>query len=542
MSLIALLLSKVDGTPLEAWGLPIVPQSLIAILTTAGKTALLVPAASCISQLKWRHFAKRPRKLIDIQLFDDASRGPWGSTLLFCHLAFRARLLVALGFALVTVLALGIDPSAQQILTFPVRESPLGNVSVVLGTADMYYSKGFLENTDASQEGTWRPNSDLLAIQSSIVNGATGSVFQPYFNCPGPASRCTWDIFTTLGVCAEFKNASKEAVAHCTPENNAGTMNCTYTVPGMDVADDDEKGTMVMQWNGEGTGGAGPSTMLFQSQFSSSDRYPRLSHIGSFLAVKAAAGGHGYPLIERNATGGYKVSPPYTEVYYATFDWCAKRFQNVTASQKRLNPGSMTSEGLTWADVVSIGDEGNLMGNNYYTYTSNVTGSAFNVSEMPISFLPRPDILPTEELLAVGFALMNSNLSHVVLNIADTLTNQIRSNNPGDNYNATVTTGSAFFDEPYIEVRWVYLTLPFSVTLFSAALLAITIIITDKQPLLKHSSMALLIHRLQGWEDEELDVDGPQTQEKLDHLAGTMVARLEDNENGRMRLVRKSLD
>ncbi len=150
MSLLAFLLSKINGTPLETWNLPIEPHTLIAILTTTGKTALLVPAASCISQLKWRHFTEKPRKLINFQIFDDASRGPWGSILLVWHMTFRARLLVAPGFALVTVLVLGIDPSAQQILKFPVRESPLRNVSVVLGTADMYYLKGFLENTDAS--------------------------------------------------------------------------------------------------------------------------------------------------------------------------------------------------------------------------------------------------------------------------------------------------------------------------------------------------------------------------------------------------------
>ncbi|KAI0912302.1 hypothetical protein F4823DRAFT_582530 [Ustulina deusta] len=468
-------------------------------------------------------------------------------------MTFRARLLVAPGFALVTVLVLGIDPSAQQILKFPVRESPLRNVSVVLGTADMYYSKGFLENTDAS-EGTWQANSDLLALQSSIVNGVTGSVFQPYFNCPGPASRCTWDIFITLGVCAEFKDVSRDAVAHCS-DSGAPSMNCTYSIPGIDDGDDKSDG-MVMQWDTESMGGAGPSTMLFQSQFSPTNEDTGSSHIGSFLAVKAL--GDGYPLIESNATGGLGWAPPPTEVYYATFGWCAKKIQNVSASQKRLNVAPITSEGLTWANVVGIEDEGNLMGTSYFTYRGDVSGSTFNVSKMALQYLPvylstlltttvyhniyRPDNGPADNPLAFGFALMNSNLSHVVPDLADTLTNQLRSNNPGDNYNATTTTGKAFFDEPYIEVRWVYLTLPFSVTLFAAILLAMTIIITDKQPLLKQSSVALLVNRLQGWKDEELNVDEPQTQQKLDRLAETMVARLEVDQNGTMRLVRKSFD
>jgi hypothetical protein len=56
----------------------------------------------------------------------------------------------------------------------------------------------------------------------------------------------------------------------------------------------------------------------------------------------------------------------------------------------------------------------------------------------------RTDQGPGDNVLAVGFAPMNSNLSLVISNIADTLTNQIRSNNPGDNYNATAMAGKAF--------------------------------------------------------------------------------------------------
>ncbi|KAI0103072.1 hypothetical protein GGR51DRAFT_562052 [Nemania sp. FL0031] len=347
---------------------------------------------------------------------------------------------------------------------------------------------------------------------------------------------------------------SNDVVAHCIGDDSSA-LDCTYTVPGIDDIPFDNKGNiMVMQWNTGLTGGAGPSTMLFQSLFHlDNSKNPGYSHIGSFLAVKAI--GDGYPLYTYNATGATVLSPPPTEVYYATSKWCAKTYHNVSASQKILNQGLMISQELTFANRVELGEVGNLIGATYLTYTSNATGATVNITNMAHDVLPnylgslltttvyhniyRPDIDPDTDLVAIGFALMNSNLSHVVSDIADTLTNQIRSNNPGDNYSATNRTGQAFFDEPYIEVRWVYLTLPFSVTLFSAILLAITIIITDKQPLLKHSSMAFLINRLEGWDDEELDVDVPQTQEKLDRLAETMVARLEDDQSGRRRLVIK---
>lgn len=54
-------------------------------------------------------------------------------------------------------------------------------------------------------------------------------------------------------------------------------MNCTYSIPGIDDGDDKSDG-MVMQWDTESMGGAGPSTMLFQSQFSPTNEDTGSSH------------------------------------------------------------------------------------------------------------------------------------------------------------------------------------------------------------------------------------------------------------------------
>lgn len=123
MSMVAAVLVSAHDTPLEDWPASIQPNSIIAILTTLSKVAMLVPITSCLSQLKWRHMSTQPRPLSHLQVFDDASRGPWGSAALMWKLPLQSRLGWAL--ALVTVVALGIEPSAQQILAFPVRERAL---------------------------------------------------------------------------------------------------------------------------------------------------------------------------------------------------------------------------------------------------------------------------------------------------------------------------------------------------------------------------------------------------------------------------------
>ncbi|KAF2648544.1 hypothetical protein K491DRAFT_612578, partial [Lophiostoma macrostomum CBS 122681] len=52
--------------------------AVIAALTQVAQSALLVPVASCIGQLKWTWF-QRSERVIDLDRFDQASRGPDGS-------------------------------------------------------------------------------------------------------------------------------------------------------------------------------------------------------------------------------------------------------------------------------------------------------------------------------------------------------------------------------------------------------------------------------------------------------------------------------
>jgi hypothetical protein len=127
---------------------------------------------------------------------------------------------------------------------------------------------------------------------------------------------------------------------------------------------DDQNNDLVMQWNYESTGGAGPSTMLFQSRFTTSYEDGK-SRIGSFLAVKAVT--DSYPINKYNESRWVGWSPLPARVYYATFDWCTNKFRNVSASQKGITPGSIISEGLTWVSHVEVGNEGNVIGTNYYT-------------------------------------------------------------------------------------------------------------------------------------------------------------------------------
>ncbi|KAF6840725.1 hypothetical protein CMUS01_03822 [Colletotrichum musicola] len=54
-------------------------NTVIALLSTIARTAFTIPVAEGLSQCKWNWFKQKPRPLRDLDLFDQASRGPWGS-------------------------------------------------------------------------------------------------------------------------------------------------------------------------------------------------------------------------------------------------------------------------------------------------------------------------------------------------------------------------------------------------------------------------------------------------------------------------------
>lgn len=127
---------------LDSWSMPykIRPNTLISILMILCRLSMLVVVAECIGQLKWIYFEQRPHPLSHFQRFDDASRGPWGSLRLIYSVHWTA--LVASSGALVTVLALAMEPFAQQVLSYtPINQTePLGRI----GHASVYdYNTGY---------------------------------------------------------------------------------------------------------------------------------------------------------------------------------------------------------------------------------------------------------------------------------------------------------------------------------------------------------------------------------------------------------------
>jgi Protein of unknown function (DUF3176) len=68
-----------NGKPLPSWPTGMTLNTLIALLTAIANAGLASPLQQGLSQLKWINFKRESRPLTDMEAFDDASRGIWGS-------------------------------------------------------------------------------------------------------------------------------------------------------------------------------------------------------------------------------------------------------------------------------------------------------------------------------------------------------------------------------------------------------------------------------------------------------------------------------
>ncbi len=106
MASIIAILSTYQDRPQADWrGGALTITGTLAVFSTAANLSAALAVGACISQYKWLHFKRMPRSLTDLDLLEEASRGPLGSLLL---LVKQPMGLASIGAA-VTLLALGVS-------------------------------------------------------------------------------------------------------------------------------------------------------------------------------------------------------------------------------------------------------------------------------------------------------------------------------------------------------------------------------------------------------------------------------------------------
>ncbi|KAF2673193.1 hypothetical protein BT63DRAFT_421358 [Microthyrium microscopicum] len=210
MLALTVLLGLYNNKPLPArWPSGISLNAAISVLSSIGKYALSVPLENSLGQLKWIWFrSKKTKKLIDLERFDEASRGPWGAFLLLWHIKGKK---LASFAAVITILSLAMDPFFQQIVAYPQRPGEFGKSTITRAVKfftheNLEYANG--GNYSISDESMWS------AMESAYFGDGKESKIDAF--CP--TSNCQWPEFQTLGVCSKCHDASELLQFGCMPE------------------------------------------------------------------------------------------------------------------------------------------------------------------------------------------------------------------------------------------------------------------------------------------------------------------------------------
>lgn len=547
---IAAVASSQQGKPLEEWrrglGRNISPTAVVSFLGTIGKSACLVALASIVSQLKWMHFSGAARKLSDLQLFDDASRGPMGA-LLLVMLRNKTTLLASCA-SVVTLASLLLDPFVQLIFDFPSELRP-----AVEGAAPGILSSQTYDPFALPRELTlcYSPTRVDSAMQAAMLAPVWDAAPAPSLPCG--FERCEWPTITTLGVCSSCVDLTDEVNAECRlPSMKRESIACEYTIESVDATFQAEFAI---------TGSASTMTpyhTLWNSTATEAPRYlddsgpPRL---GEFTFIRFAEDLSWRELIsvegDRPRLTG---DPPVEQAMQCTLSLCMRTFEtpyyanfsagpltgreiplkfasvpNVTeyvAQYITLSPDEDTGEPdikdetftINYCDYINIADYISSL----FTLEWLTTG-VVPLSRTDQSSTPRQKVTPN-----IGLILSRtSNMTALMQSVADSMTEAFRTS-----ANSTSTRGAGLNTVTYISIDWAWLSLPVAVVTLAFVMLVVVIARNQVRgiPAWKSSSLALLFHELDGWDNSRrVGLDGPA---EVDMQASEMTARVMKNEKG----------
>ncbi|PLB40847.1 DUF3176 domain-containing protein [Aspergillus candidus] len=491
LALLVAFLVTINNTPYAKWQYTASPNTVVSIIVTITKAALLVPVSSCLGQLKWSLF-RDPAPLYHMQVIDQASRGPWGSLEILLGGIFGSRTgsLTYVGAAL-TVLALAVDPFAQQILTFPSRTVPALNATALTQASQNWTSMGGLDHSDVSLE---LPPTLLTAIMSGLMQ--THRPLEPQCN----ALSCDFPEFVALGMCSKCEDVTARTDQKCQVENDVPVWegvpihpaliqvptNCSYRSPSNfsfdfqlserieyetigDVVSDPHKINNVTFFANHWSlrpradypilGIQDPIVSLIEIDYVDPVRYtvsnataPPTKPVVTECAV--------YFCERRYAASSYLPTTQESSPFHVvdTQELIVKDSQEERPDISSLEPfyfdppkGSAT---LSRNPKYSM---------EYHTFNNfrPFMMSLFN-STATIDIIE----LPTSYTLKLESFLRRVDLSEILESMSTSVTDTLRKNGHGGE-----VSGKAFRDERFIQVRWPWIILPVVVTLGSLALL-----------------------------------------------------------------------
>ncbi|KAL8828506.1 MAG: hypothetical protein Q9191_002545 [Dirinaria sp. TL-2023a] len=519
---IAVFLHNYDGRAQPDWPHNVTINSVLSWFTTIMKALMLVSVASCLSQANWIHFKTTPHAFKDFLVYDSASRGPKGSLQLLW--GFRVRYIASVG-AIITILALAVDPTVQQMVSIR-SEQRNSTVPASLGRAQSFLQYG------PGSGYTWPPSSPTSGMLGAIYSGiffgvqdSNAAAVSLDMNPSCATGNCTFPPFQSLATCSTCEDVSQALVRTCPSSNDSSY--CQFSLPNglkmnkTDLADDL----------------LGPvATSGYLSQLENSAQYGNTFF--TFTRIRAL-----HPEDEVNYISTLNnVSATQCLLY-----WCVNTYKaQVTSGQLSEEvKGSWYSNTTEWwfDRRGAMNDERiDLIPPPLANHTNSTANPNFTVGYLPSlgiteflapkltlsnSYAPGPDgssFGPDETNNASSFTnsqdllriFRDSDMDRLFENLAKSMTRNIRDANSSNqaNFDGYIgpllgvgpANGTASYDYIYVSVRWGWLTLSAALVLLTIMFLVLTIAQSTRHDVApwKSSPVPLLFNGLDENETERL--------------------------------------
>jgi hypothetical protein len=539
---IVLILALYKDKRIPKWPLGLTLNACISVLSKIASAALLLPVSEALGQLKWSWFqGGNSKKMWDFEIFDNASRGPWGSLLLLVRT--KGKSLAALGAA-VTLFALALDPFFQQVVEYPEHwRIQDGHGSIPRAVAYRPFSFG--AEYQVGMEAV-NPDQSMLGVVSRFFynNGTPPMTFgrgvraEVPLGCPN--SNCTWPEYETLGIHSECTDASDRLEFGC----HKGQLDWVQ------VPDMDPKGLESSTYpNGTACGWWLKSDPPLLMTGYNVDRDS--AHSGEIMVMRAQPL---YDVFSKQIISGYQTKlnnsrDPLTHAVIVS---------NVNSENVRLNATPIaheciiswvaktilsnyseggyseiitkvivnsTVDGSPWITVPTYGVNNRVEGWDY-TYKESImisgrNGNVYGIDNRThvLTGLLFDDIFPSQ------FTLINTtddadgllrykqyknlvpytrnltynpwlypNITEHLESMTVAMTNLMRSGAQDTEW----VEGATFDLESFVDVRWPWLTLPLGLLFSTAVLLLLTIIRSSREKdhvgVWKTSAIATLLH------------------------------------------------
>ena len=222
------ILHNYQDLPLPDWPRGLTLNTILSLFGVIFKSPILLIAAEGIGQLKWSWLARR-RPLSDLSIYDEASRGPWGATKMLWKIRGR-HILGSLG-ALITVLALGIDPFTQAVVSYYGCSVKDTTKSSSISRLNSFY-------VDSSQDGLANGIGLSASLRFAIDDSFSDpNTVLPKFTCSTEDCRFT-QPYHSIGVCSRCSDVSDLLISTCPPHFDPDDgersenfiLECNYTL------------------------------------------------------------------------------------------------------------------------------------------------------------------------------------------------------------------------------------------------------------------------------------------------------------------------